>query len=181
MAGSTKAGAIFAFLALIALAAPQEPATARTAALVDQTGRAFTFASLRGEPLVVTFVAAHCTDACPLVNAQFSQAARAFAAQHVRAHLLTITLDPEHDPPAVMRDLARRFDADPHTWLVASGTVPDVHAVMRKFGVVAQRGRRGYADVHTTFVYIFDKSGNLRKKIFASTALGAQLAAEVRD
>jgi protein SCO1/2 len=174
-----KAGAILALIAAIALAAP--PARARTAALVDQTGRAFTFASLRGEPLIVTFVAAHCTDACPLVNAQFSQAAQIFAARHVRAHLLTITLDPEHDPPAVMRDLARRFGADPRVWLLASGNAADVHAIMAKFGVVAERGRKGYADVHTTFVYIFDGNGTLRKKIFASTALGAQLASEVRS
>ena len=173
------AGAIAALVAAaIALAPPG--AGARTATLIDQNGRAFTFSTLRGKPLIVTFVAAHCTDACPLVNAQFAQAAQRFRQQHVAVRLLTITLDPEHDPPAVMRDLARRFDADARSWIVASGTVADVHAVMNAFGVTAQRGRKGYADVHTTFVYIFDKRGVLRRRIFASTSLGTQLADEVR-
>lgn len=178
MLSRTKASAILALMAAVAFAFPP-PAQARPATLVDQTGRAFTFASLRGEPLVVTFVAAHCTDACPLVNAEFARAAQIFDRRRLRVRLLTITLDPEHDPPAVMRALARRFAANPRRWLMASGTIADVHAVMQAFGVVAERGRRGYADVHTTFVYIFDGRGNLRKKIFASTALGAQLAQEV--
>lgn len=173
-----KVSAILAVLAAIALA--RASAGTRQVVLIDQTGRPFTFAALRGEPLIVTFVAAHCTDACPLVNAQFSQAAQDFDRRRIRVRLLTITLDPEHDPPAVMRDLARRFDADPRRWIVASGSVPDVHAVMTAFGVIAQHGAKGYADVHTTFVYVFDKHGVLRRQILASTSLGTQLAGEVR-
>ena len=42
--------------------------------LVDQTGHAFTLGSLRGSPVALTFVSAHCTDACPLINAQFARA-----------------------------------------------------------------------------------------------------------
>lgn len=167
----------------LTIAALALPAAAREQApqLVDQTGRAFTFASLAGTPLVVTFVAAHCTDACPLVNAQFAQAAQRFASEHRRIRLLTITLDPENDPPRVMRALARTFHADPQVWIVAGGTVRDVHRVMHGFGVVAQRGRKGYADVHTTFVYFIDARGALRKTILASTDLGTQLVAEVHS
>jgi protein SCO1/2 len=148
--------------------------------MVDQTGRHFTFASLRGTPIIVTFVAAHCTEACPLINAQFSQAAQRFAADRIKVRLLTITLDPEHDPPAVMRDLAKRFSADPRQWLVASGGVRDVHRIMSAFGVVAQQGRDGYADMHTTFVYFIDRKGTLQKTELASTALGAQIVDDVR-
>jgi protein SCO1/2 len=179
--------AIFAFLALTALAlhmrglhAAPNAAAAPPPQLVDQTGRRFTFTSLRGMPLIVTFVAAHCTDACPLINAQFAQAEQRFASAGVKVRLLTITLDPEHDPPQVMRDLARRFNADPKRWVMASGSVPDVHRVMAAFGVVAQQGRQGYADVHTTFIYFIDKGGNLRKTDLASTALATQIVDEAR-
>jgi cytochrome oxidase Cu insertion factor (SCO1/SenC/PrrC family) len=51
---------------------------------------------------------------------------------------------------------------------------------MSAFGVVAQRGREGYADVHTTFVYYIDSRGNLRKTMLASTALTQQLVELVR-
>lgn len=154
---------------------------ASEARLQDQTGRTFTFPALRGEPLVVTFVAAHCTDACPLINEQFAIAQRGIAASRLRVRLLTITLDPEHDPPATMRHLAHVFDADPHYWLVASGSVADVHAVMQAFNVTTVRGAKGYAEEHTTFVYLFDSHGRLRKTMLASFDLGTQLVATLRE
>lgn len=173
------AGAAIA-LTVAALALPAA-AREQLPQLVDQTGRAFTFASLAGTPLVVTFVAAHCTDACPLVNAQFAQAAQRLAGEHRRIRLLTITLDPENDPPRVMSALAQTFEADPRIWIVAGGSVRNVHRVMQAFGVVARRGRKGYADVHTTFVYFIDAHGALRKTILASTNLSEQLVAEVHS
>lgn len=169
----------FTILAAIALALPAQAARTAAPQLVDQNGRAFTFANLRGTPLVVTFIAAHCTEACPLVNGQFAQAAQHFAQAHVHVKLLTITLDPEHDSLRDMRDIAHRFGADPRMWIVAGGSKANVHAVMSAFGVTAERGRKGYADVHTTFVYFIDARGNLRKTILASTALGDQIVDEV--
>jgi cytochrome oxidase Cu insertion factor (SCO1/SenC/PrrC family) len=108
---------------LIAAALQSAPAVAVPAApqLIDQTGHTFTLESLRGRPLIVTFISAHCTDACPLVNAQFSDAATRIARQGLSTRLLTITLDPAHDPPSLMRSLAKRFGANPHYWLLASG------------------------------------------------------------
>jgi protein SCO1/2 len=162
--------ALCAVAALVLLAATAPPPH-----LVDQTGRPFTLASLKGEPFAVAFVEAHCTDACPLIDGQFADAARRLAASHVGARLLTITLDPERDSPAAMRALARRMGADPQYWLVAGGSVPDVHRIMRFFGVYAVRGRDGYVDQHSTFVYVFDANGQLAQTTLASTALNEAL------
>lgn len=167
-----------AVILAVTIAAPALPARANSVpVLIDQRGQHFTFSKFAGAPLLVTFVAAHCTDACPLINAQFSLAAQTLQREHRKVHLLTITLDPEHDPPSVMRALARTFAADPHIWTVASGSVSDVHRVMRAFGVVAQQGRKGYADVHTTFIYLIDAKGVREKTVLASTNLSAQLIA----
>lgn len=149
--------------------------------LIDQQRRAFTLSSLRGRPLAVTFVAAHCTDACPLINAQFSTAAKEVAHEHLHARLLTITLDPEHDSPATMRDLAKRFDADPRYWLLAGGSTPDIHRIMRMFGVISVEGQRGYHDRHTTFVYLFNSDGKLVQTMLASTALTDALVDAFRE
>jgi protein SCO1/2 len=178
MLGRTMASAI-TILATIALATPA--LAAHPPQLVDQRGRAFTFADLRGTPVVVTFVAAHCTDACPLVNAEFAQTAQSFAQRRMRVRLLTITLDPRHDTAAVMRSLAKRFNADPRTWIVASGNASDVYRVMAAFGVTAQQGRKGYAEFHTTFVYLLDSRGTLRTTILASTSLSKQIVDDVRS
>ena len=140
-------------------------------ALVDQTGHAFTLDTLRGHPVVVTFVSAHCTDACPLVNAQFSDAARTIARKKLDARLLTITLDPRNDPPSLMSALARRFEADPRYWLVAGGQPTEVDKILRRFGVIALLGKDGYREEHTTFVYVIARDGRLVKTMLASSNL----------
>lgn len=148
--------------------------------LEDQRGRHFTLASLRGKPAVVTFVSAHCTDTCPLTDAQFSRTEREIARRRLRVRLVTVTLDPEHDSPAVMRKLAAKFGANPRYWLVAGGTPANVHRVMRAFGVVAQRGKDGYADVHTTFIYLLNSNGYLSGELLPSAGSGDYLIAEIR-
>jgi cytochrome oxidase Cu insertion factor (SCO1/SenC/PrrC family) len=164
--------AVVALQSAPAIAVPQATAPPQ---LVDQTGRAFTLESLRGRVLVVTFVSAHCTDACPLVNAQFSDAAQRIASHGLSARLLTITLDPQHDPPSLMRALANRFQANPRYWLVASGRPRDVDAIVRAFGVVARVGKSGYREEHTTFVYVFDSTGKLNKTMLASSGLSGDI------
>ena len=62
---------------------------------------------------------------------------------------------------------------------MASGSVTNVHRVMRMFGVVTRLGRGGYADVHTTFVYFVDAGGTLRKTLMASSDLSSQVVAEM--
>jgi protein SCO1 len=148
--------------ALLQAASPQ---------LIDQNGHAFTLDSLRGRPVAVTFVSAHCTDACPLIDAEFAQAAATLARRKIRATLVTVTLDPEHDSLADMRKIAHTFSADARHWLVAGGSVPEVNSVMNRFGVIAETGENGYREAHTTFVYVLDANGKLAKTMLASTDL----------
>ncbi len=147
--------------------------------LVDQRGMTFAFDDLRGEPLVLTFVSAHCNDACPLINAQIAQSVQHLGRSPVAVRFLTVTLDPERDTSHDMRRIAREFQADPSRWIVASGDRADVHALMQRFHVETQRDGRGYATSHTTFVYILDSKLQLRRTLLASNTLGEQLPEEV--
>ncbi|MBV8531691.1 MAG: SCO family protein, partial [Candidatus Eremiobacteraeota bacterium] len=149
--------------------------------LIDQHGHRFTLDSLRARPLAVTFISAHCTDACPLIDAQFADAARKIAAAHLGARLLTITLDPEHDSPATMRALAERFEADPRYWLVAGGSISGIHRIMQSFGVISVAGKNGYREEHTTFVYILNAEGKLTQTMLASSGLSDDVVNALRD
>lgn len=150
-------------------------ANASTDMLVDQRGDSFALASLRGSPVVVTFTAARCTDACPLINAQIAAAAHDPRASSQRVRFLTITLDPEHDTNAVMRTIANRFDARVPRWIVATGDVSTIHTLMRRFGVVTQTGADGVPDMHTTFVYILNAQGRLERALLASPDLASSI------
>ncbi|MBV8373690.1 MAG: SCO family protein, partial [Candidatus Eremiobacteraeota bacterium] len=137
---------ITTLLFVAALHSAPAVAVPATPQLIDQTGRTFTLQSLRGRPLIVTFISAHCMDACPLVNAQFSDAAARLERDRLSTRLLTITLDPEHDPPSLMRALAYKFGAKPHYWLLASGPRDDVDAILSAYGVIARPGKSGYRE-----------------------------------
>ena len=123
------------------------PLPAGATALLDQSGVPFVLDAHR-EPVVVTFVATRCTDACPIANAILSAASAKATRAHVRATFVTATLDPGYDTPFVMAEYAQRFGADPHRWHFISGGRAGILALMHRFGVVAN-GRE-----HASAVYV---------------------------
>jgi protein SCO1 len=170
------APALAAFLLAFAGASPD----VRRIPLVDQRGAVFRLADLRGRPVVITFVATRCTDACPIADAEFSRLAGRLRHDGVHATLLTVTLDPAFDSPFVMARAAHRYDADPKTWRFVSGTARDVRAVMASFGVVATPGRDGIPEVHSSFVYVLDSHVRLARTLLLSSNLPDDVAALFR-
>jgi protein SCO1/2 len=159
---------------LLALAAPAFGAAGdgpRSIALVDQRGARFSLDDLRGRPVMVTFVATRCTDACPIATALYSQLAARLRRAHVDATLLEVTLDPQYDTPFVMERYAQRYDGGGPAWRFASGAPGDVRAVMRAFGVTAVKDGRGIPEVHSTFAYLIDPRGKLTRTFLVSTNL----------
>jgi len=137
--------------------------------LSDQHGVRFTLGSLRGSPALVTFVATRCTDACPIATALFSKLKDRLHQRGVHATLVEVTLDPEHDTPFVMQRYASSFGANSADWRLASGSQAAVRSLMRAFHVTAVKDGRGIPEVHSSFVYVFDKQGKLSRTMLLST------------
>ena len=147
---------------IVAIAAARGQAQpGRAIELIDQLGRRFTLADLRGRPLLVTFVSAHCDGVCPLIESQIAAAAARQREEHGDLRFLTITLDPERDSHADLARIARTFGADPRYWLIAGGDPTSVHRLMAEFGVEVARGADGYADAHTTFITVLGSDGRV--------------------
>ncbi|GAC1565663.1 MAG: hypothetical protein NVS3B17_23110 [Vulcanimicrobiaceae bacterium] len=89
----------------------------------------------------------------------------------MRAHLVTITIDPLYDTPYVFASFARRFGADPAVWTFATGTPANVRALMASFGVTASRARNGIPESHSSFVYILDRRVVIAKTLLLSTTV----------
>jgi protein SCO1 len=158
--------------ACLTLAAPSLAAPNPTRVpLVDQTGSNFRIADLAGTPVVVTFVATRCSDACPIANAVFSRLKSRLARDRARAMLLTVTLDPAFDSPFVMARTSHQYDADPSRWRFVSGTQGDVRALMKAYGVTAIPDKHGIPESHSSFVYVLDGKGHLAKTLLLSSNL----------
>jgi protein SCO1/2 len=183
--GSMRAAVVAAALVVMACvsngAADAAQRDALRIPLVDQLGDGFSLSSLHGEPVVVTFVATRCTDACPIANEMFSRLDERLRKEHVRARLVTVTLDPAFDTPFVMARFGREYRADPRSWELATGKVADVRALMAAFGVVAPPGAGGVPDAHTSFVYVLDGHGHLARTLLLSTNIVDEAAKLLRE
>lgn len=128
--------------------------------LLDQNGGKVRLAQFRGEVLGVTFLYTTCPDvsACPMTMAKFSKL-DAMLREKKFGHLLVVTVDPEHDTPAVLRDYAEKAGASAKRWSFLTGSPQDVAEVASRFGVLYSR--KGAQVLHQQAVAVVDPDGRL--------------------
>jgi protein SCO1 len=86
-----------------------------------------------GRPVVLNFVFTSCPGICPLMSQVFSQLQHQLG-ERSPVHMVSISIDPEQDTPARLREYAGKFSAGSH-WQHYTGTVEVSQAVQRAFGV----------------------------------------------
>ena len=111
-------------------------------ALMERSGRRVTRDDLKGHVSVVDFIYTDCTDTCPTQSLQFAQLQTEFAAAS-RFRLVSITVDPSHDTPAVLREYAARYHAGDRWWFL-TGTESEIYCLAKEgfhLGVVDPAGQ----------------------------------------
>ena len=128
--------------------------------LTDQAGRTIRLSDFRGQPVAVTFLYTRCpiATACPMTTAKFSKL-DAMLGKSGWGALLTVTVDPEHDTPAVLAEYAKRSGADPKRWKFLTGDPKAVADVAERFGVLYYPDRGEV--VHQQAVAVLDAQGKL--------------------
>ena len=99
--------------------------------------------SLRDEltadtPVLVNFIFTTCTTICPVMSATFSQV-QAGLGEEQKVRMVSISIDPEQDTPARLRDYAQRHEAGPD-WHFLTGSVEQIDTVQKAFN--AYRGNK---------------------------------------
>ena len=102
--------------------------------LVNQDGKKVKLTSLinSGKPVMLDFIYGTCTTICPVLSAGFTNLQNRFGRDAAKVQLISITIDPEYDTPAAMKDYLRRFRAKPG-WDFLTGSREDIDRVMRAF------------------------------------------------
>jgi protein SCO1/2 len=139
--------------------------------LVDQDGKPITQAALDGHPSLVFFGYTHCPDVCPTTLFELSEVMRALGPDAGKALALFVSVDPDRDTPAVMKDYLSSFD--PHLRGV-TGDPKALDAMEKEYRVYAKKVPTGndgdYSMDHSAIVYLMDKQGrfvapfNLKQK-----------------
>jgi protein SCO1/2 len=86
-----------------------------------------------GRPVMLQFVFTTCPTICPLLTGIAARVREDLGVDREKIRAVSITIDPEHDTPSVLREYAADFDADPE-WLFLTGSLPDIVAVQKAFG-----------------------------------------------
>lgn len=127
--------------------------------LIDQNGKPITDQDMKGRPYLVFFGYTHCPDVCPTTLFDVSEVMHALGKDADRTAALFITVDPERDTPAVLKDYLSSFD--PHL-RGATGERKAVEAAEKAYRVYAKKIPTDHGDYsmdHTALVYLMDKQG----------------------
>jgi protein SCO1 len=153
---------VFAVIVYLGGRPPIGPAVAAVGGpfrLEDQNGRPVTDQDMKGRPFLVFFGYTHCPDICPTTLFDISQVLQKLGPDADRTGALFITVDPERDTPAVMKDYLSNFD--PHLRGL-TGDQNAVNAAIKAYRVYAQKVPLEHGDYtmdHTAIVYLMDKNG----------------------
>ena len=134
---------------------PGQTAPAPPFALVDQHGATVALQSLKGRPVLLTFVFAHCETMCPFIVATLKRAAPEDAV------VLLVTLDPWRDTPSSLAGIARRWELPASFHVLSSRHASDVLRVAEVYAVRAERNERTGDIVHPGLVFLIDADGRL--------------------
>jgi protein SCO1/2 len=127
--------------------------------LEDQNGKPFTDQDMKGRPFLVFFGFTHCPDICPTTLFDMSQVLHKLGPDADRTGALFITVDPDRDTPAVLKDYLSNFD--PHLRGL-TGDRAAIDTATREYRVYAKKvplQGGDYTMDHTAIVYLMDKDG----------------------
>lgn len=121
--------------------------------LVTQDGKTVHFYSdlLKGKMVVINFIYTKCRDSCPMETAKLAQVQRLLGDRVGRdVFFYSISIDPERDTPAELKEYADKFHAKPG-WLFLTGEKSDIEVIRKKLGQAARPGENGLTG-HSTSV-----------------------------
>jgi protein SCO1 len=133
--------------------------------LISSQEKIVTKNDLLGRPWVVCFTFTRCQGQCQRIESQMHALQDLVAKTDTR--LVTISVDPEHDTPEVLRKKAVSWNADPNRWIFLTGNPDDIYRVIGKgFHVTAKQAepkarRPGFEVTHSHRVLHVNAKGRV--------------------
>jgi protein SCO1/2 len=137
------------------------PRQAPDFSLQGSNGRELKLSQYRSKIVVLGFGFTSCPEVCPTTLATLAQTRRKLAAAAGDVQIVYVTVDPERDGAERMQKYLGTFDP---TFIGGTGTVGQLAAVRRDYGVLAAKKAQGnsYSVAHSSSTYLIDRRGRLR-------------------
>jgi cytochrome oxidase Cu insertion factor (SCO1/SenC/PrrC family) len=135
-------------------------ATVPPFSLVDQDGKPLTNETLKGHVYVADLVFTRCAGPCPVMSGKMAALQKSIA--DPRVHFLTISVDPEHDTPPVLKAYAKGYGADESRWHFATGSQDAVFALAKGLLLPASPAQKASPIIHSVLFILVDQTGQIR-------------------
>ena len=121
--------------------------------------------------MAITFIYTRCPlpEFCPLMDRHFAAIQKTVqgAADLADVRLVSMTLDPEFDTPAVLSSHAARLKADPRVWSFVTGDPTTAAQFAQQFGIYTERDLGTGANLtHNLRTAVIDADGRLVDSAF---------------
>lgn len=138
-------------------------AFARDFRLTDHNGQVRTLADFKGKAVAMFFGYTHCPDVCPTTLSDFAAALKQLGSDAARVQVIFVTVDPERDTPAILKQFVPAFDPG---FLGMSTDPVSLKALAKEYKVVYEKASAKAADDylidHSAGTYVYDPQGRLR-------------------
>ena len=137
------------------------PRAAPDFTLAGSGGSDVRLAEHRGKVVLLTFGFTYCAAVCPTTLATLALARSRLGARADAVQVIFVTVDPERDDTAQMRQYLAAFDP---SFIGVTGAPAALAEVREDYGVtsVKEGTGPGYAMAHTSSIFLIDRAGKLR-------------------
>jgi protein SCO1/2 len=136
--------------------------------LIDHEGKPFTRRNLAGSAWIFDFIFTRCSGPCPVMTSKLGGLQRKLTSVS-GLRLASVSVDPEHDTPAVLASYGREAGADLTRWTFLTGSKEGIFKLSRKgFLLGVEEDKTGGADsavpttLHSTTFTLVDAQGRIR-------------------
>jgi len=130
--------------------------------LTSQDDMPVALADLRGKVVALTFIYTGCPDICPLLTQKMVEVQDELGTDFgTKIAFVSVSLDPEHDTPEVLKDYAQFWGAKPEGWSFLTGSLAAVRDVTRRYGVFFAKKEDGSVE-HSQLTTLVDADGQMR-------------------
>lgn len=128
--------------------------------LIDQDGKTVHFYDdlIKDKVVAINFIYTHCGDTCPVETASLRQVKKLLGDRVGKdIFFYSISIDPEHDTPEVLKDYSEKFRVGPG-WRFLTGTIADTTLLRKKLGLFRDDVEGSKLSEHSTSFVIGNES-----------------------
>jgi len=136
--------------------------------LITQDGAIVRFYDdlLKDRVVIINFIYTSCTESCPLETAKLMEVNKILGDRvGDDVFIYSISIDPKHDTPEVLKQYAKKFDVGPG-WLFLTGDEEDIRLIRRKLGLYQEdlQQQDGKIDHNLTMMIGNEATGRWMKR-----------------